>query len=227
MLVRSKSLSIPVGERGSTSAVLLTPSGEKKDVAVIIAHGAGNDLYNPLLSAFAEGLSRGGYPALRFNFLYREQGRKMPDKEEILVETWQAAFRFMKESSGLQKMRVVAAGKSLGGRIASQAAAEGVLPVAGLIFLGYPLHPSTDKEKMRDSHLYRIGIPMLFFAGTRDLLCDLDRLKRVLGRLRADWDLMVIEGGDHSFHVPRSTGIDDEEIYKRIVEKTLEWLGHS
>ena len=226
MLVRSKSLSIPVGERGSTSAILLTPAREKKDVAVIIAHGAGNDLHNPLLSAFAEGLARKGYPTLRFNFLYREQGRRMPDKEEVLVETWQAAYRFMKESPGLQKMSVAAAGKSLGGRIASQAVAQGLLPVTRLIFLGYPLHPSTDKENMRDGHLYRIRIPLLFFAGTRDLLCDLDRLKGVLGRLRADWDLMVIEGGDHSFHVPKSMAVGDEEIYGRIVEKALEWLGH-
>lgn len=226
MLVRSKSLSLPVGERGGTSAILLTPARERKDVAVIIAHGAGNDLHNPLLAAFAEGLSQRGYPTLRFNFLYREQGRKTPDKEEVLVETWQAACRFMKESAGLQRLRLVAAGKSLGGRIASQAAAQGLLPVTRLIFLGYPLHPSTDKEKMRDGHLYRIRIPMLFFAGTRDLLCDIDRLKGVLGRLRADWDLMVIEGGDHSFHVPKSMAVDDDEIYKRIVEKTLEWLGH-
>ena len=68
---------------------------------------------------------------------------------------------------------------------------------------------------------------MLFFAGTRDPLCDLSRLETVLKKLRATWDLHTIEGGDHSFHVPKSIGTRDEEVYRTIIEKTLAWLAQA
>jgi len=66
---------------------------------------------------------------------------------------------------------------------------------------------------------------MLFFAGTRDSLCDLTLLKGVLERVRAAWALEVVEGGDHSFHVPRAAGLSEEEIHRRILERVLGWFG--
>ena len=115
----------------------------------------------------------------------------------------------------------------MGGRIASQMVADGLLPVDRLIFLGYPLHSMINKEKLRDSHLYRITVPMLFFEGTRDPLCDLDRLETVLKKLGASSELYTIDGGDHSFHVPKAMGRTDEEILRKIVDKTLDWLSQS
>ena len=82
----------------------------------------------------------------------------------------------------------------------------------------------TNKEKLRDAQLYQIGIPMLFFAGTRDPLCDLTKLRAVVKKLKAPWSLHVIEGGDHSFHVLKSVGTTDEEIRDRIVRTSVEWL---
>jgi predicted alpha/beta-hydrolase family hydrolase len=102
--------------------------------------------------------------------------------------------------------------------------AEGLLLADGLILLGYPLHPPGKKEKLRDSHLYRIDIPMLFLAGTRDSLCDLGSLRSVLVRLTAPWQLETIEGGDHSFRVPKSAGMTEKEIHQRITEKAKRWL---
>jgi len=101
--------------------------------------------------------------------------------------------------------------------------AEGLLHVEGLIFLGYPLHPPGDKERLRVAHLLRVTVPLLFFAGTRDSLCDLSLLKGVLKELSVPWDLEIIEGGDHSFHVPKSSGLAQEEIYGRILRKTVQW----
>jgi hypothetical protein len=65
---------------------------------------------------------------------------------------------------------------------------------------------------------------MLFVEGTRDPLCDMAVLGGVLSRLKAPNDLFVIEGGDHSFHVPKSVGLSDEEVYARIVDKSTTWL---
>ncbi len=84
--------------------------------------------------------------------------------------------------------------------------------------------PESCKEKLRDAHLYRVNVPMLFFAGTRDPLCDLKRLQPVLGRLTAPWNLHIIDGGDHSFHIPKSAGVSQTEIYDSITQETVRWL---
>jgi predicted alpha/beta-hydrolase family hydrolase len=191
---------------------------------VIAAHGAGNDMNNPLLVHFSDGLCRAGYLSLRFNFPYKEKGQKAPDPQEKLVRTWQAAFEFVKSHPEFGTPRIVAAGKSMGCRVASQMRADDLLSAEALVFLGYPLHPPGKKDQLRDAHLYRIAIPMLFLAGTRDTLCDMDLLQNVLNRVQAPWELEVIEGGDHSFVLPKSFKTSDEAVYDKILQKTVSWL---
>jgi predicted alpha/beta-hydrolase family hydrolase len=104
--------------------------------------------------------------------------------------------------------------------------ADGLLPASRLIFFGYPLHPPGKKERMRDAHLYHIGIPLLFFVGTRDPLCSLEQLRSVLGRLEAPSDLNTIEGGDHSFRLRKSADTTQQEVYKWVLQRTVDWLGN-
>lgn len=222
--MRSDAVLIPVGEGRKVSGILSLPDREVKR-GVILAHGAGNDMNHPMIVFLAEGLAQNGYLTLRFNFLYREQGRNVPDHQETLYQTWEGAWRFLREHPRHPAEHIIAAGKSLGGRIASQMVADGRLLVEQLIFLGYPLHAPGKKDRLRDRHLYGIEIPMRFFAGTRDQLCDLELLRGVLSRLTVPWDLEIIEGGDHSFKVPKAMTGDPQEVYSRILTKTLTWLG--
>ncbi|MCX5833693.1 MAG: hypothetical protein NTV99_04130 [Deltaproteobacteria bacterium] len=213
---------IPVGAKGTTSGLFAIPGRYREGAAVVVAHGAGNDMENPLIASFADGLAEAGYLSLRFNFLYKDRGKSTPDDEQVLGETWQAAYRFITEEAGLPVNAFIAAGKSLGGRIASRMVSAGLLPADRLVFLGYPLHPPGDGEKLRDAHLYAIRIPLLFFAGTRDPFCDVALLKSVLSRLRSPWKLCTIEGGDHSFHL--HGGSSDPSVHDMIVRETLLWL---
>ncbi|WP_408998473.1 alpha/beta family hydrolase [Syntrophus buswellii] len=222
--MKRRKVTIPLAGGEILSAVLALPTAGQKGVGVITAHGAGNDMEHPLLVAFSDGLAEAGYPTMRFNFPYKEKGRKTPDRPEKLEEAWEAACRYFSEDSGVELTRIIAAGKSMGGRVASTMVSGQKLPVEGLIFLGYPLHPAGDLSKLRDAHLYRIEIPMLFFAGTKDRLCALETLQMVLAKLKAPWNLDVIEGGDHSFHIPKSMGIPESDVYARILETTVQWL---
>jgi len=227
--MKSLDVTIPVSADESVSGVLVVPQGFEvgRTAAVIVAHGAGNDMHTPLLVHFSTGLGRAGYLSLRFNFPYKEKGQKAPDPQEKLVRTWQAAFEFVKNHPQYGSPLVVAAGKSMGGRIASQMAADGLISATALVFLGYPLHPPGRKEQLRDAHLYRINIPMLFFAGTRDALCDLELLKHVVKRINASTELEVIEGGDHSFVLPKSFKVSEQEVCDRILERTIAWLNQA
>lgn len=222
--MKSKRMAIAVSDKETVSAVLSVPDRFEKETAVIVAHGAGNDMEHPLLVSFCERLAKAGYLSVRFNFPYMEHGRKMPDRQELLEETWRKVFEFIKDGSGFSLRKIITAGKSMGGRVASQMLAQGSLRSDGMIFLGYPLHAAGKKEKLRDGHLSLINVPMLFFAGTRDPLCDLDLLKSVLTRLTPRAELEVIEGGDHSFNVPKSSSLTLRDIYEKITAKSIDWM---
>lgn len=227
--MRSIDVTIPVFADESVSGVLEVPQRFEAGctTAVIVAHGAGNNMHTPLLVRFSTGLCRAGFLSLRFNFPYKEKEQRAPDPPEKLSRTWQAAFEFVKNHPQYGTSHIVAAGKSMGGRIASQMAADGHLSPIALVFIGYPLHPPGKKEQLRDAHLYRINIPMLFFAGTRDTLCDLDLLKPVVSRLKAPTVIEVVEGGDHSFVLPKSFKISEEEVCNRILQTTVSWLNQT
>lgn len=222
--MKSKRITIAISDTDSVSAMLSVPERLESETAVIAAHGAGNDMNNPLLVSFCDRLAAAGYLAVRFNFPYKEHGRKAPDRPEILEETWRQVFHFTRDKSGYPLRKIFTAGKSMGGRVASRMLAEGSLTSAGMIFLGYPLHPAGNKEKLRDAHLPLIKTPMLFFAGTRDPLCDLDLLKVVLKRLRRMAQLEIIEGGDHSFNMPKSSGLTSSEVYEKIAMRSIGWI---
>ena len=222
--MRFEKVKIPVGDEMSVSAVVAVPDGFDGERGIIFAHGAGNDMNQSMIVFLSEEMAKAGYLTLRFNFPYKEQGRKAPDRPEVLCRTWEAAYQFIHAHPEYRAKQIVAAGKSMGGRISSQMVATGRLPAERLIFLGYPLHPAGKKDKLRDQHLYDIRIPMLFFSGTRDQLCDLDLLENVLSRLTAPWQLEIIEGGDHSFNVPKSALKNSEDVYCGIRNTALNWL---
>jgi predicted alpha/beta-hydrolase family hydrolase len=224
MAISESDLQIPVGEGAFVSAILSVPSAGHPGAGVVLAHGAGNDMHAAFLKYFAHALAGAGHPVLRFNFLYRERKRNAPDRLPMLAAVWQAAWA---AADGLLEFRGVprvAAGKSMGGRIATQLAADGSLSPDGLLLLGYPLHPVGRPDRLRDAHLYRLAAPLLFFAGTRDSLCHLDLLRGVLGRVEAPWELEVVTGGDHSFKVPKRQGVEQETVYAAMAIRAVSWL---
>ena len=98
------------------SAVLSGPDqlSDSNKTGVIIAHGAANDMNNSLIVAVADSLVAAGYITLRFNFPYKEKGRKSPDTEQTLIRTWQGAVTHLLNNERFPVDRVVAAGKSMG-----------------------------------------------------------------------------------------------------------------
>lgn len=224
--MRKLKVSIPVAEDEKVSGVVSIPPDFQKGKTggIILAHGAGNDMENPLIVFLSERLAEAGILTLRFNFPYKEKGRKAPDSQKKLEKTWLHVYRFLSAHPKYGTQKIVAAGKSMGGRVASQMVAGGKLPADGLIFLGYPLHAPGKKDNLRDTHLYQLRVPVLFFAGTRDSLCDLELLQQVLGRLNCDWDLEIIEGGDHSFKLLKSATITKQEVCGHISQSMVTWL---
>ena len=224
--MRTLKVSIPIVDDEKVSGVVAVPADfqKEKTIGVILAHGAANDMENPLIVFLANGLAEAGFLSLRFNFAYKEKGRKTPDSQKKLVKTWKQVVRFLKDNPKFGTKKIVATGKSMGGRVASQMAADGELQADCLIFLGYPLHPPGKKDQLRDAHLYELRVPLLFFAGTRDTFCDLDLLRMVLGRMKSNWDLEVIDGGDHSLGLLKSADMTQSEVYAHVLRTMVDWV---
>ncbi|WEO78788.1 dienelactone hydrolase [Cryobacterium sp. SO2] len=191
----SENIRITVGD-GEVSAVFAGPADP--GATLVVAPGAGSSFDHPFLVGFTRALNEAGMATLRFNFPYREAGRKLPDRAPTAIAAWRAALAVAElRSPGLP---VWASGKSFGGRMASMAVAAG-MPAAGLVFLGYPLHPPGKPEKLRDEHLYGIDLPMLFVQGTRDPFGSPAELGPVVAKIGARATLRWIDDANHSFEV--------------------------
>jgi uncharacterized protein len=190
----------------NVSTAWIAPKGSV--ATLILAHGAGAGMDHPFMAGFSRAIAEAGVSTLRFNFPYVERGKRSPDPERVLRDAWIAAF-----TVGVSKAAgsaVLAGGKSLGGRIASMCVADG-MAADGLVFLGYPLHPPGKPERVRDEHLYRITVPMLFLQGTKDPFAAPALLAKVLRKLGDRGALVPVEGGGHSFKVGGGKA-DDREI---------------
>ena len=177
---------------------------------------------HPFMSALADQLAAVGIATLRYQFPYMEQRRRTPDTPAVATATVAAAAQAAAEvAPGLP---LLAGGKSFGGRMTSTAAAEmGLGNVRGIVFLGFPLHPPKRPAIKRGDHLSQVQQPMLFLQGTRDDLADLDLLRPICAKLGNRVTLHVIDGADHSFHVPKKSDKTDAEVLKDLAKATAVW----
>lgn len=207
------------------SALWSRPRGA---VAVLaLAHGAGAGMRHPFMETLAGALAAVGIATLRYQFPYMEAGRRFPDRPPRLIATVHAAVAEARQLA--RGLPVVAGGKSMGGRMTSQATAAGDLApgrraVRGLVFFGFPLHPPKRPSIERAAHLAAIELPMLFLQGTRDALADLELLAPVCRRLGRSATLHRVAGADHGFAVLKRSGRTAEGVMTGLAATTRAWL---
>jgi uncharacterized protein len=207
-----------------TALVYSPPEPSRRAATLILAHGAGAPQSSAFMVDFARGLARRGCQAVTFNFPYTEQGRRLPDRAPTLEACFRDVIAAIRARADLATGPLVIGGKSMGGRIASHLAAQGLADLAGLVALGYPLHPPGRPEQLRALHLARIRQPMLIVQGSRDAFGTPEELRPALAPLGAIATLQVVEGGDHSFKVPKRGPITQEEVFERVQDEIAGWI---
>jgi predicted alpha/beta-hydrolase family hydrolase len=221
-MARSDSLAFAVAGAGTVSALLVRPDNARW--LLLLAHGAGAGMRHPFMQELADQLAGVGVATLCYQFPYMEQRRHRPDSPAILTTTVAAALHTAHQvAPGLP---LLAGGKSMGGRMTSQAAARNLLPnVRGLVFFGFPLHPPNNPGTKRADHLAKVPMPMLFLQGTRDTLADLKLLRPILKSLGDLATLHVIDSADHGFHVLKRSRKTDHSILTELAQRTAAWAG--
>ena len=217
-----KFIRIPHGE-SALDGILSVPDGAQ--VLFVMAHGAGAGMRHEFLEDIALRLYKAGVATLRFQFPYMQAGRRLPDKEPVLLSALEDVWEWVARE--LPSVRLVAGGKSMGGRMSSKLVSlKPRVSIDRLIFLGFPLHPAKKKERKRADHLQDIKIKMLFLQGTRDALSDSSLMNPVGNELGERARLHWIEAADHGFDVLKKSGRSTDDVRKEIVEQIVLFCGN-
>jgi predicted alpha/beta-hydrolase family hydrolase len=223
-------LADPVHGLEEVSAVLgiprWWPTGAR--VGVILAHGAGSDLSDPLVEHLHRELTERRYLCLRFNFPFAQAQKpgakkRRPDSMQVLRRTYRAAVASLARDPTAAPAHLFLAGMGLGAQAAAELSVSRVR-ADGVILLGHPLHPVGKPEKVQADQLYRVVSPMLFIQGTRDRHCDVETLRRTLSRIGAPTTLHLAEEADHHFKVLKKSGRTDEEVRDQLLGVIDAWI---
>lgn len=221
-------LTVPLQASAATTALVYSAADDAPTTpraALILGHGAGAGQRSTFMVDFARGLSALGIDVITFNFLYTEQGRRIPDRAPALESCYRAVIDRTRAEVESAQQSLFIGGKSMGGRIASQvAAADAALPIAGLVLLGYPLHPPGKPDQRRDKHLPAIARPMLFVQGTRDAFGTPAELAPLVAALQPPPALHVVAQGDHSFKLARKDPAAQAALYAELQRVIAAWI---
>lgn len=213
-------LRIAIDDQASVGALLIAPPDAR--TGFVFAHGAGAGMTHSYMTSFAQGLAARGIASLRFQFASMERGSKRPDPPALAHQVVRAAVA--EAARRCPGLRLIAGGKSFGGRMTSQAQAlEPLTGVAGLAFIGFPLHPPGKPAVDRADHLRQVTLPMLFLQGTRDELATLELLRPVVDALAPRATLVVVDDADHAFHVRARSGRNDRQVMDVMLDEFARW----
>ncbi|MCU0256060.1 MAG: alpha/beta fold hydrolase [Vicinamibacterales bacterium] len=200
--------------------------GDAAAPVLMLAHGAGAPQRHPWMVGAARGLARRGVAVVTFDFPYMAAGRKLPDRAPVLEACWLDVIDCVRARVPAGTPLFIG-GKSMGGRMATHVAARHAARaghLAGLVLLGYPLHPPGRPDQRRDAHLPLIRVPALFVQGTRDAFGGPDELSPVLAPLAALATIHAVPDGDHSFAVPRASGRATRDVLEGVWDMVAAWV---
>jgi predicted alpha/beta-hydrolase family hydrolase len=197
------------------------PTGAR--VSVVLSHGAGRDMNDPVIEHLHRELTERRYLTLRFNHPFAEAKKKRPDSMRVLRRTMRAAVGILASDSTAAPAHLFLGGKGLGGQVAAELAGARVR-VDGLFFLGYPLHTAGKPEAVQAEQLYRLISPMVFIQGTRDRKCGIDVLRETLTRVGAPTTLQICQEADQHFKVLKKSDRTEEEVRAEILDKLDGWI---
>lgn len=213
--MKTRTLTLKVSPAiGKVSAECFVP--DKSTSIMTLAHGAGAGMDHSFMVTLSTALAAAGIVTLRFNFPFAEQKKFRPDSPEVAHQVIQAAIS--KAHELFPSLPLFAAGKSFGGRMTSQHVAIAHPPeVKGIIFYGFPLHPSGKPSIERAAHLKEVRVPMLFLQGTKDALASWDLIESVCSSLPKA-TLVKIEGADHMFKAGKQNTV------QLLADATGNWI---
>ncbi len=203
---------------GPLAATLKT--NDSAHAALLFAHGAGADHKHVHMEALANAFATVGIATLRFNFPFKQQARHRVDSKDVSVECIVQAAKVLEERLDLP---LFVGGHSFGGRMATHAAAQGLVDCHGLVLCSFPLHPAGKPGTQRAEHFKDIKLPMLFLSGTRDALAEPSLLQGEIEKHGSQCKLHWLDTADHSFKILKRTRKSEVDVYQESAQVAAEF----
>src|SRR5258707_9108221 len=105
--------------------------GDRAVAVLVLAHGAGGGQQSRFMVEAANAFAARRITTATFDFPYMAQGRSVPDKGPILEAHWRDVIDAARRHPAFAGLPLFIGGKSMGGRIASQVAAQHVDGISG------------------------------------------------------------------------------------------------
>ena len=193
---------------------------------MLLAHGAGSDMHAATLERVADAMAAAKIPCLRFNYPYRDAGKKSPDRAAVLDAATREAAAELARVTKLSPERLVLGGRSMGGRYCSLVVGDDAdpVPALGLLLLGYPLHAPGKADQPRVEHFPRLRVPCLFVSGTRDSLASQDALTAAVKAIKGPVTMHWLESADHGYRPKKSSGRTVEDVAAEVAAVSVEWV---
>ncbi len=156
----------------------------------VFAHGAGAGQHHPFMAGVSKALAARGIDVVTFDFPYKRLQKSAPDRPPVLEQAFREVVDAARRWS--RATRLFIGGKSMGGRIATHLAAQGLDSLTGVVCFGYPLHPPGKPDQLRVAHLPSITTPVLIIQGERDAFGTPAELRPHLESMPADVRLHVV-----------------------------------
>ncbi|MEH6472787.1 MAG: alpha/beta fold hydrolase [Halopseudomonas sp.] len=201
---------------------------ESSPYQLLLAHGAGAGMDHEFMQHFASCLANQGIRVIRFEFPYMQKrrldgGKRPPDRMPKLIQAF--ADQLQQQAAELSpSSQLFIGGKSMGGRVASLLAAESEesLPVAGIVCLGFPFHPTGKPERFRGDHLAELKQPLLILQGERDNMGNSEEIKHYpLGNSTC---CHILGDGDHSFKPRIASGLTLQQNLDEAIEQVVNFM---
>ena len=214
----TEAIQVAVSSRHTVTALRDLPEGPAPTWTFIYAPGAGSNINDAFGTHLYRRLTAQGLGTVRFQFPYMEEKRRRPDGRQLLEETWRTVI----DQVGAGGPKLAIGGRSMGGRIASQVAAQ-VTGLDALALFAYPLRPPYDPSQLRDGHLPSVAVPTFFCSGTRDTFGTPEELHEAAAKV-PNAKLHLLDGADHSFAVLKSSGRTRQEVWDEALDVFLDWV---
>ena len=189
----------------------------------LFGHGAGAGIDHDFIVNIQEALFKRNIATFTFNFVYKEQGKKLPTSKKAVDNEYRTVWKYV--SDKYSDLQLFAGGKSMGGRVSTRVVYD-LFNIRGLIFLGFPIHSPGKPDKVVGDYIKAITTPMLFLQGSKDPFGTKEVAEKLIKEI-PNAKLYWLDGGKHSWETTKKNTKSQSQLMEEACDQIVEFCKYN